>query len=213
MCGCVWLKRGRGARQVNELMIRIDIASALGFPQTISTNLSGQSVPSLNSLCHLQPYTPPLHSFFLRLHLSPWKPPLHLSCCAGLASLTFSSPCLQTHTRLFCSILIISVPSFISLLSLIPFLSLPFLHLLFLSIFSHYPQFQPPSNVQSITGDHHELMFSIHLDVQDPERKHCEISAAGNTEQRHIPVYVYVYVLLFMTFTKTVLSGQCTIYK
>lgn len=37
LCACVWLQRGKGAGQVNELVIRIDVASAVGFPQTIST--------------------------------------------------------------------------------------------------------------------------------------------------------------------------------
>lgn len=37
---CVWLQRGKGGGQVNELIIRIDVASAVGYPQTISTTLS-----------------------------------------------------------------------------------------------------------------------------------------------------------------------------
>lgn len=53
---------GKGAGQVNELIIRIDIASAVGFPQTMSTALSPSlrsSEHPLNSLCHLQPSSPP----------------------------------------------------------------------------------------------------------------------------------------------------------
>lgn len=74
MCVCVCVyKGGKGARQVNELVIRIDIASAQGFPKTMSTTLSISLICASSELS-LSSSPPPCLS-------SPCLTPLYLSCC------------------------------------------------------------------------------------------------------------------------------------
>lgn len=68
-CVCVGDNRGKGGGQVNELVIRIDVASAVGFPSLHQHSLSlWSSVHPLNSPSHTH-CTPPLP-------VSPWALPL-----------------------------------------------------------------------------------------------------------------------------------------
>lgn len=122
MCGCASVcvcvateGEGKGSGQVNELVIRIDIASAVGFPPNYFhpslplVPLSfWSSVHPLNSLCHL--HTPPPLVLLLSSSFSLDNPLLYLPGYGPLLSnllLPLSSNAHQAllfcpHHHLFC---------------------------------------------------------------------------------------------------------------
>lgn len=116
VCVCVATEgEGKGSGQVNELVIRIDIASAVGFPPNYFhpplplVPLSfWSSVHPLNSLCHL--HTPPplvlllSSSFSLDnplLYLPSYGPPLS-NLLLPLSSNAHQALLFCPHHHLFC---------------------------------------------------------------------------------------------------------------